>query len=141
MPVAQRAPNSLLTVTFRNSPEAVGYRVSAIAFKNGQPVDAPDSTTALKDIFSNKDLSKCPRGCFRPAGLYMDHEKQRLWVTSDSTNEIWALSRTNETADTTAAPTAESTAEPTSDSGASSLRAALLGVAAGVSAIIFAMAS
>lgn len=114
--------------------------MSAIAFKDGQPVDAPDSTTALKDIFSSKDLSKCPRGCFRPAGLHMDHEKQRLWVTSDSTNEIWALSRTNETADTTAAPTAESIAEPTADAGASGLRAGMVGVAVVVFAIVFAIA-
>lgn len=74
----------------------------------------------------------------------MDHGKQRLWVTSDSTNEIWALSRTNETADTTAAPaagsTAESTAEPTSDSGASGFKAGMTGVAAVVSTIVFAVA-
>lgn len=70
----------------------------------------------------------------------MDHTKQRLWVTSDSTNEIWALSRTNETADTTAAPTAESTAEPTSDSKASGLRAGVLGFAVAASVIVFDMA-
>ena len=70
----------------------------------------------------------------------MDHGKQRLWVTSDSTNEIWALSRTNETVNTTAAPAAESTAEPTSDSGAFGFRAGMTGVGVVVSAIVFAVA-
>ena len=41
---------------------------------------------------TNPDLSKCPDACFRPVGLAWDSEG-RLWVTSDSTGEIYVLRR------------------------------------------------
>ena len=39
---------------------------------------------------TNPDLGKCPDECFRPVGLAWD-EEGRLWVTSDSTGEIYVL--------------------------------------------------
>lgn len=63
-------------VTFHGSWDragAVGYRLSAVPFAAGQPAAPPDSAdTAAHDILSNADLSRCPDGCFRPAGLAWD---------------------------------------------------------------------
>jgi hypothetical protein len=45
--------------------EPVGYKVSVIAFANGEPVAASTNQTAAVDVFANMDNSKCPGGCFR----------------------------------------------------------------------------
>lgn len=39
---------------------------------------------------SNPDLAVCPDNCFRPVGLAMDAQG-RMFMSSDSTNEIWVL--------------------------------------------------
>lgn len=83
----------------RNGP--VGYKLSQLAFADGQPVAARDSTNATADILSNADLSKCPDGCFRPVGLAWD-SKGRLFVSSDSTGEIYALQQAEVSATGTA---------------------------------------
>ncbi|KAG4430398.1 hypothetical protein IFR05_014118 [Cadophora sp. M221] len=70
----------------------VGYKISSIDFASGSPVAAADSRTATTDIMSNPDLSACPRGCFRPVGLAMD-TLGRMFMTSDSTGEIWVLAK------------------------------------------------
>lgn len=82
-------------VSFHGSwdrPVPIGYKVSEIAFSGGQPVDSSDSTTATQDILSNADLSVCPGGCFRPVGLTMD-SKGRIFVSSDTTGEIYVLQK------------------------------------------------
>ncbi|KAL1889165.1 hypothetical protein Sste5346_009114 [Sporothrix stenoceras] len=73
--------------------QPVGYKVSEIAFSGGQPVAASDSTTSTNDILSNADLSVCPGQCFRPVGLAMD-SKGRIFVSSDTTGEIYVLQKT-----------------------------------------------
>ncbi|GAB1315408.1 hypothetical protein MFIFM68171_05618 [Madurella fahalii] len=80
----------------RSSP--VGYRVASLAFNadSGEPVAPADSHDALTDIITNPDLTVCPENCFRPAGLALDHA-DRLWMTSDSTGEIYVLQQTGET--------------------------------------------
>lgn len=66
-----------------------------VAFNgNGSPRDAANSTTAAVDIVSNLDLSACPRGCFRPVGLAWD-EQGRLYMSSDSTGEIYVVTKTD----------------------------------------------
>ncbi|KAK4108869.1 soluble quino protein glucose dehydrogenase [Canariomyces notabilis] len=79
----------------RSSP--VGYRIASISFNpsTGEPVAAADSTDALADVLTNPDLGNCPDGCFRPAGLALDGDG-RLWMTSDSTGEIYVLQRTGD---------------------------------------------
>ncbi|KAK1775377.1 soluble quino protein glucose dehydrogenase [Copromyces sp. CBS 386.78] len=83
-------------VTFRGSfdkADPVGYRLSAISFDSstGEPtVSAENSRDALKDIITNQDNSVCPDKCFRPVGMAFDSE-ERLWMTSDSTGEIYVL--------------------------------------------------
>lgn len=46
-------------------------------------------------MLTNADITACPDGCFRPAGLAFDGSG-RLWMTSDSTGEIYVLQRTGE---------------------------------------------
>jgi hypothetical protein len=79
----------------RSSP--VGYRISSVAFNaaTGEPVVAADSHDSLTDILINKDNMVCPDNCFRPVGLAFDDEG-RLWMSSDSTGEIYVLQRTGE---------------------------------------------
>ena len=72
----------------------MGYRVSAIAFnpRTGEPTAAADSVDALTDIMTNPDHSQCPGDCFRPAGLAVD-AAGRVWMTSDTTGEIYVLQK------------------------------------------------
>ena len=75
---------------FRDRSVPVGYKVSTVAFQNGEPVAESDNITAAVDILSNPDLTKCPNGCFRPVGLIFDPHG-RLYVSSDSTGEIFVI--------------------------------------------------
>jgi glucose/arabinose dehydrogenase len=99
-------------ITFHGSwdrTNPVGYKLSTIAFANGSPVAASDSKTALTDIFSNQDNSKCPDSCFRPVGLVRD-DQGRIFMSSDATGEIWILMKTNAQSSTTgASPSATQT--------------------------------
>lgn len=51
--------------------------------------------TAAQDIFSNPDTTVCPGSCFRPVGLALDG-KGRLFVSSDSSGELYVLVKTGE---------------------------------------------
>ncbi|PSR84328.1 soluble quino protein glucose/sorbosone dehydrogenase [Coniella lustricola] len=92
-------------ITFHGSwdrNEAVGYMLGAVQFNSngttnndtgtgvGMPIEPSNSTTAVTSVFSNGDLSACPNGCFRPVGLAWD-QQGRLFMSSDSTGEIWVL--------------------------------------------------
>jgi len=70
-----------------------------LQFENGAPVAAADSNTAITDIFYNADNSKCPDGCFRPVGLELDSQ-DRMFVSSDTTGEIYILVKTKADATT-----------------------------------------
>jgi glucose/arabinose dehydrogenase len=92
-------------VTFHGSwdrTNPVGYKMSTITFANGSPLAASDSMTALTDIFSNQDNSKCPNSCFRPVGLVRD-DQGRIFMSSDATGEIWLLMETTAQSSTTGA--------------------------------------
>jgi hypothetical protein len=57
---------------------------------------------------TNADNSKCPDLCFRPVGLALD-SKGRVFMSSDSTGEIYVLAKTGASPTTTvtgASPTA-----------------------------------
>nr|POE47656.1 hypothetical protein CFP56_00987 [Quercus suber] len=84
-------------ITFHGSwdrTDPAGYKLSVVEFANGEPVEASDSTTAARDIVSNVDNSVCPGGCFRPVGLAWDSQG-RLFMSSDSTGEIYAILRSD----------------------------------------------
>ncbi len=100
---------------FRDRTEPVGYKLSTIAFASGSPVAASDSLTAAVDIMANADTSKCPDQCFRPVGLALD-SKDRVFMSSDATGEIYVLAKTVASATTTGATTTSAT---TSGTGAS----------------------
>jgi hypothetical protein len=101
----------------RSSP--VGYKLVQIEYANGEPTAASDSTTSTKDIFSNQDNSVCPKRCYRPVGLVRD-SKGRLFMTSDATDEIWVLMKSESGQSTgTGTPTsAASTPSPTKNGAA-----------------------
>lgn len=72
----------------------MGYKVGIVTFgADGEPVDASTSTTALTDIFTNKNNSVCPGNCTRPAGLVFDTQG-RLFISSDASGEIYILTKT-----------------------------------------------
>ncbi|KAI4193806.1 MAG: hypothetical protein LQ350_008132 [Teloschistes chrysophthalmus] len=80
---------------------SVGYKVSKVDFAHGSPLKTPaQSKSALTDIMSNVDVSKCGqivpyvwnKDCFRPAGLAFD-KKGRLFMSSDETGEIWVITK------------------------------------------------
>lgn len=75
----------------RKSP--VGYSLGSIAFRNGEPVAPPTSRDAVSDVMWNEALSDCPDKCFRPVGLAWSGDNRRLFMTSDSTGEIYVLTR------------------------------------------------
>lgn len=77
-------------VNFRNRNPGDGYRLSKVDFANGQPVSASDDPDAEERLMWNTDNSKCPSGCFRPAGLTFDKDG-RLFMTSDSTGELYVV--------------------------------------------------
>lgn len=53
---------------------------------------------------SNPDISKCPSACFRPVGLAWDRAG-RLWMTSDTTGEIYVLQKQSATPTSSASGT------------------------------------
>ncbi|KAK6355465.1 hypothetical protein TWF696_004562 [Orbilia brochopaga] len=77
-----------------------GYRVSMIPFSGNQPVAASDSNSGFVNIMTNPNNNNCPSQCFRPAGLAFD-ANGRLFVSSDSTGEIYLIEKTGGTTSTT----------------------------------------
>jgi hypothetical protein len=49
---------------------------------------------------ANADNSVCPDQCFRPVGLALD-SKDRIFMSSDATGEIYVLAKTGASATTT----------------------------------------
>lgn len=94
--------SSICTDNSRDRTNPIGYKLSTIAFASGSPVAASDSLTSLTDIMTNADNSKCPGSCFRPVGLALD-SKGRVFMSSDSTGEIYVLAKTAASATTTSA--------------------------------------
>ncbi|KAF4995729.1 hypothetical protein FGRMN_4936 [Fusarium graminum] len=67
-----------------------GYRISKVDFVNGEPALPSNNSKAEVPLMWNADNSKCPSGCFRPAGLAFD-KAGRLFMTSDSTGELYII--------------------------------------------------
>ncbi|KAK5104587.1 hypothetical protein LTS08_002478 [Lithohypha guttulata] len=97
----------------------VGYKLSVVRFgENGEPSDQPDSLTAVTDIVSNTNLSACPANCFRPAGLAVDN-RGRIFMTSDSSGEIYLVTRNSTSNGTSGTSTSASPSATASASSAS----------------------
>ncbi|KAK4442894.1 soluble quino protein glucose/sorbosone dehydrogenase [Podospora aff. communis PSN243] len=86
--------------------DPVGYSVAVIPFdtRTGEPTGAHDHHDVFQEIMTNPDHTKCPGNCFRPAGLAFD-AAGRLWMTSDTTGEIYVLQKKAGTPSTTASGT------------------------------------
>jgi hypothetical protein len=74
----------------RNRQPGDGYRLSRLAFSDGMPTAPSNSRDAELPLMWNADQSKCPGGCFRPAGLLVEGS-ERLFMASDATGEIYVL--------------------------------------------------
>lgn len=57
------------------------------------PIKPANAADAEEKLLWNSDESKCPGQCFRPVGLAIDG-KQRLFMTSDSTGELYVVTGT-----------------------------------------------
>jgi hypothetical protein len=64
---------------------------------DGQPVEAADEKDPEMRVLWNGDLMACPERCFRPAGVAVGQEGE-VFVTGDSTGDLWVVKRTGENA-------------------------------------------
>ncbi|CUS08707.1 unnamed protein product [Tuber aestivum] len=72
----------------RNVP--IGYVISVVEFQGSEPKAPRNSDNSIKNIMWNGDTAACPGKCFRPVGFAFD-TAGRIWVTSDSTGEIYII--------------------------------------------------
>ncbi|KAF2005836.1 glucose sorbosone dehydrogenase [Amniculicola lignicola CBS 123094] len=72
-----------------------GYRLTKINVnpETGMPTEPSISTTAAIQVMTNPDNAACPSRCFRPVDVAFD-AKGRLFMTSDSTGEVWVIGGT-----------------------------------------------
>ncbi|KAF2175166.1 soluble quino protein glucose dehydrogenase [Zopfia rhizophila CBS 207.26] len=75
-----------------NRQQPDGFRLARVTFNpaTGVPTEPSTSTTAAQNIMYNANNAGCPNRCFRPVNLAWD-PKGRLFMTSDTTNEIWII--------------------------------------------------
>ncbi|TKA24941.1 hypothetical protein B0A50_06039 [Salinomyces thailandicus] len=109
-------------VTFHGSwdrEDPVGYKLAVIEFQDGEPVEPSTSRTAARDVVWNADNSVCPAQCFRPVGLAWDREG-RLFMSSDATGEIYAVTRVDGNTTSSAGSNATGTVPEASGSSGSS---------------------
>jgi hypothetical protein len=113
----------------RNRDTPIGYKLSVIPFSNNAPTAESTSNNAAVDILTNPDLSKCPDDCVRPVGLAWDNQG-RLFMSSDSTGEIYVIVRNDGESVNDASPTSglppsgTAAATPSSTTGAAARRIA-----------------
>jgi hypothetical protein len=111
----------------RNRDNPIGYKLSVIPFSNNAPTAQSTSNDSTVDVLTNPDLSKCPDDCFRPVGLAWDSQG-RLFMSSDSTGEIYVIVRNDGKSVNDASPTSglppsgTAAAAPSSVTGAAARR-------------------
>jgi hypothetical protein len=115
----------------RDRTNPIGYKVSRIAFANGEPVAPANSTNSLTDIFANADDSVCPTNCFRPVGIAFDG-KGRMFISSDATGEIYVV-----VSDQTTTPSATSTSTGNSPTASSASGKFEVGLVAYLALLMF----
>lgn len=103
----------LLIIATRDRSSPAGYKLSVIPFAGGEPVAAPNNNTATTDILTNADNSVCPKQCLRPVGIAFD-KQGRLFLSSDSTGEIYVLVKDQAISTDTTATTTTSASTPSS---------------------------
>ncbi|KAG5987107.1 hypothetical protein E4U43_005231 [Claviceps pusilla] len=78
-----------------NHKPPTGYCLSSVAYSKGFPEADKQSQTAQQQLMWNQDNSVCPDQCFRPVGLLLDEAAKRLFMTSDSTGELYVVTGTD----------------------------------------------
>ncbi|KAJ9652891.1 hypothetical protein H2198_007893 [Neophaeococcomyces mojaviensis] len=71
----------------------IGYKLSVVQFRNGEPTEPSTSLTAATDIISNQNNNACPDSCFRPVAMAFDSQG-RIFMSSDASGEIYMVTRT-----------------------------------------------
>lgn len=101
-----------------NRVRPAGYKLSYVAFspESGEPTEASDSVTAVRDVLTPPDTAACSKrgACLRPVGLAFDASGERLFVSSDATGEIWVVMRNGEEEEEGGDGDGEGQATPTS---------------------------
>ena len=106
-----------------------GYKLSMVKFANGLPTEPSTSQKGAIDIMSNADVTTCyDSDCFRPVGLAWD-SKGRLFMSSDTTGEIYAIVRKDGTPVNKVGSKGTSTGTPTSTGTGSASSSTPTGVA------------
>lgn len=103
----------LLILASRDRSSPTGYKLSVIPFSGGEPVAAPNNDTATIDILTNADNSVCPNQCLRPVGIAFDNQG-RLFLSSDSTGEIYVVVKDQAVSTDTTTTTTTSASSPSS---------------------------
>lgn len=88
-PREARRPRPLTEDRNRQPPN--GYRLSRVSFAGGFPVQGRSSKDAEERIMWNAHNAACPAQCFRPVGLALAAGGRRLYMTSDATGELYAI--------------------------------------------------
>ena len=96
-----------------------GYKVGALYWNDSNSIAQNHSRTALIDIVTNQDNSKCPDECFRPVAMAWDSQ-DRLYFSSDSTGEIYVITRTTSRPGEFPTPPSSTDGDSTSSDGSAS---------------------
>ncbi|KAJ3505120.1 hypothetical protein NMY22_g17695 [Coprinellus aureogranulatus] len=80
-----------------NTDEPIGYKVVIVSgkYESGRWVPSSGIQTPTTDLLANQDESNCDDGCFRPVGLAFDKDGNNLFVTSDTSGEVFLVKRGN----------------------------------------------
>ncbi|KAJ2925324.1 hypothetical protein H1R20_g11771, partial [Candolleomyces eurysporus] len=78
-----------------NRETTIGYKVIVVAgeYSGGKWVPSGGITTGSSDLLTNQNEANCGTGCFRPVGLAFDEDGEKLYVSSDTSGEVFLLKR------------------------------------------------
>jgi glucose/arabinose dehydrogenase len=77
--------------------QPIGYKVVIVSghYNSGKWAPASGVQTPTTDLLANQDETKCDKGCFRPVGLAFDKDGNNLFVSSDTSGEVFLVKRGN----------------------------------------------
>lgn len=80
-----------------NADTTVGYKVIVVPgeYSGGRWVPASGVQTPSTDLLANQNEANCGTGCFRPVGLAFGEDGEHLYVSSDTSGEVFLVKRGN----------------------------------------------
>ncbi|ROT38019.1 soluble quino protein glucose dehydrogenase [Sodiomyces alkalinus F11] len=134
VPLAMRftREGSQAWITFHgsfNREDPTGYTLSVVQFNDGEPVEPATSHDSVTHIMSMADLTTCPDNCFRPMAIAWG-PSGRVFLTSDSTGELYIIERRADGPSGTQSGTIERPEETGSPDGGDDPDSAAVGVSA-----------